>query len=276
MELKKRQRGGEIVKKERDDKQAYKDSNNKDLFDYYEGDWDNVLKMPQGKGKLGRYTGHWVNGKRQGQGIMTYNSSLIPYNPYILDIYYGNWDDDKRNGKGKLIRQYYEQNYKTYTIDQVNKDNFSDYGVEILKDGIWSNDNYVDDNPWKSDSDCENNAEIEDPTSLEQIPMGRGFRVEAEYVPDENKGRCYDAEHLIQIKNGITPLTRAPFTELDKTRMTAYVRSKTALPLGGKNKKSRKSRKSRKSKKSIKGKKVKKSKKSRKIKQSRKTKKSRK
>ena len=215
---------------------------------YYEGKWKNDLENGIGKRMWSNgdyYETTWNDGDAETVGIlkMTLDNGNI-YEGEVHNYDLGDWDDKFPNGTGKMI-------YKNGTV----------------YDGKWENGMQVDDLlVWTSDSDCENNAEIEDPTSLEQIPMGRGFRVEAEYVPDENKGRCYDAEHLIQIKNGITPLTRAPFTELDKTRMTAYVRSKTALPLGGKNKKYRKTRK---------GKKVKKSKKSRKIKQSRKTKKSR-
>ncbi len=55
----------------------------------------NNLRQPNGKGTMkysdGReYTGDWVDGVQQGQGIMKYNNG----------IYEGEWYNGKRNGKG--------------------------------------------------------------------------------------------------------------------------------------------------------------------------------
>jgi hypothetical protein len=94
---------------------------------------------------------------------------------------------------------------------------------------------------WKSDVDCENNPEIEDPISLEQIPTGRGFRLKAEILPNESIGRCYDVNNLIQIRENISPLYRKPFTHLDKERMKAYKAFiEQPVATGGKKKKTRK------------------------------------
>jgi hypothetical protein len=231
------------------------------------------------------YNGEWKDDKQNGQGKMMFYAK---YNETLPDTFYyeGEWKDNKENGKGRHIWEngdYYEtkwedgdaatdgklrmtlENGDIYEGQVHNYDVGDDWDPKLpngkgkmiytdgtVYDGEWENGeryNGLEVDVWTSDADCENNADIEDPTSLEQIPIGRGFRVEAEYIPDENKGRCYDAEQLIQIKNGITPLTRAPFTEVDKTRMKAYVRSKNALPFGGKSKKSRKGKKGKKSRK---------------------------
>ena len=64
-----------------------------------------------------------------------------------------------------------------------------------------------------SDTDCEGQ---EDPVSLEPIPKGRGFRLEADK-------KCYDANVIRQLvknneSNFVSPLTRAVFTEKDLQR----------------------------------------------------------
>lgn len=127
--LKRRQRGGEIIKIEQGHRKTYRI--NADIIGHYEGDWDTDTQKPHGKGRLainyqgnGTYIGDWVQGKRQGQGQMSYHSPKEPL--HIVDIYEGNWEDDKRNGKGKLIRRDYQTT-----------------GVTILEDGIWENDVYM-------------------------------------------------------------------------------------------------------------------------------------
>jgi hypothetical protein len=127
--LKRRQRGGEIKKIERGHNRTYRI--NTDIIGHYEGDWDTDTQKPHGKGMLTinskgnrTYTGDWVQGKRQGQGQMSYHSPKEPL--HIVDIYEGNWEDDKRNGKGKLIRR-----------------DYTTMGVTILEDGIWENDVYM-------------------------------------------------------------------------------------------------------------------------------------
>lgn len=55
----------------------------------------NELRQPDGNGTMKysdgtEYTGDWINGVRQGQGIMKYNNG----------IYDGEWQNDKKNGRG--------------------------------------------------------------------------------------------------------------------------------------------------------------------------------
>jgi hypothetical protein len=111
-------------------------------------------------------------------------------------------------------------------------------------------------NPFESDIDCEGE---DDPVSLEPIPKGRGFLLDADQ-------KCYDASTIRQLMKNESPLTRAPFTEKDLQR-------KRSIPSfqGG-----RRTRKLRKLKKAKKTKKVQKSKKAKKTKKVRKSKKSRK
>ena len=75
--------------------------------------------------------------------------------------------------------------------------------------------------PWVEDEDC---IGQDDAVSLEHIPEGRGFRLEAE-------NRCYDAETLSEMKRLnrplIGPLTRIPFTENDISRINNYIRDKS-------------------------------------------------
>lgn len=73
------------------------------------------------------------------------------------------------------------------------------------------------------DEDCENE---EDPISFEKIPKERGFRLEVELIPEDGKGRCYDAESLLKIRNHISPMTRKPFTKKDIRRIENYKSSK--------------------------------------------------
>lgn len=76
---------------------------------------------------------------------------------------------------------------------------------------------YIHNDPWSQDEDC---VGEEDPVSMDSIPIGRGFRLEAE-------NRCYDAETLANMKRtGISlvgPMTRIPFTEKDKKRINHYM-----------------------------------------------------
>jgi len=87
---------------------------------------------------------------------------------------------------------------------------------------------------WPQDEDC---VGQEDPVSMENIPPGRGFRLEAE-------NRCYDVNTLSQIKRMGTslvgPLTRIPFTENDKRRIDEYIiNNPNPLLNGGKKKRTR-------------------------------------
>lgn len=90
---------------------------------------------------------------------------------------------------------------------------------------------------WVPDKDC---VGKEDPVSMELIPEGRGFRLEAE------NGYCYDVKSLSSIKqtnrSPTGPRTRNPFTSNDINRINAYER----ISRGGK-KKSKKTNKKRKS-----------------------------
>ena len=110
-------------------------------------------------------------------------------------------------------------------------------------------------NPFESDIDCEGE---DDPVSLELIPKGRGFRLDADQ-------KCYDANTIRQLMKNESPLTRAPFTEKDLQR-------KRSIPSfqGGRTRKLRKSKKAKKTKK------VQKSKKTKKVRKSKKSRKSRK
>lgn len=55
------------------------------------------------------YVGEWLNGKRHGQGILTYANG---------DKYVGEWNDNKRNGQGTFER----------------KSNLMD---DIVQEGMW-------------------------------------------------------------------------------------------------------------------------------------------
>lgn len=87
--------------------------------------------------------------------------------------------------------------------------------------------------PWTQDEDC---VGEEDPVSMESIPAGRGFRLEAE-------NRCYDAATLANMKRTgnslIGPMTRIPFTEKDKKRINNYMNYDVSQITGGKKKKTR-------------------------------------
>jgi hypothetical protein len=107
-------------------------------------------------------------------------------------------------------------------------------------------------NPFEPDMDCEGQ---EDPVSLEVIPQGRGFRLEADQ-------KCYDANVIRQLMKNESPLTRAHFTEKDLQR-------KQSIPFFQGGKRTRKLRKSRKTKKVRKSKKAKKAKKTKKVRKSR-------
>jgi len=148
--LKRRQRGGEIIQIERRHNQTYRINAN--IIGHYEGDWDSKTNKPHGNGQLAinfsgnkTYIGDWVQGKREGQGIMSYSAPKEFNNPSnaVVDIYYGDWKEDKRSGKGKLVRQDFSINGKSYTIDDVNKEDFNADGVTILYYGEWKDDKQV-------------------------------------------------------------------------------------------------------------------------------------
>ena len=230
------------------------------------------------------YNGEWKDDKKEGSGTMKYNTK---YYETLPDTFYyeGKWKNDKEHGKGINIwsnGDYYKTTWENGEADtrgilkmeletgdiyegEVHNYELGDWEPKLpngkgkmiytdgsVYDGEWENGVpqglEINDTVWKSDADCENNEEIEDPISLEKIPEGHGFRLEAEPLPNESNGRCYDAEMLMKVKDNISPLYRAPFTEFDKKRIKAYKISKNAPPStsGGKTKKSRKSRKSRK------------------------------
>jgi Leucine-rich repeat (LRR) protein len=107
-------------------------------------------------------------------------------------------------------------------------------------------------NSFESDIDCEGE---DDPVSLELIPKGRGFLLDADQ-------KCYDANTIRQLMKNESPLTRAPFTEKDLQR-------KRSIPLFQGGKRTKKLKKSRKTKKVRKSKKAKKSKKTKKVRKSR-------
>ena len=88
--------------------------------------------------------------------------------------------------------------------------------------------------PWTPDADC---VDQEDPVSMENIPIGRGFRLEAE-------NRCYNIETVAQMKQLQTPLvgpmSRIPFTEQDKRRIRDYLRNNsTQQTIGGRKRKTK-------------------------------------
>lgn len=88
--------------------------------------------------------------------------------------------------------------------------------------------------PWREDKVC---VGKEDPVSMEHIPSGRGFRLEAE-------NRCYDAATLAQMRRLnnplIGPMTRIPFTENDVRRVDDFIREYQHVSRGGKKKKNNK------------------------------------
>jgi hypothetical protein len=182
----------------------------------YEGevtnfDFDDWRKdLPNGKGKFSSpnftYEGDFVNGDPNGIGKIT-----TPYLTYDGEFANGRMT----NGNGKMI-----------------------YPDGTVYDGEFKNGRIV----WKNDVDCENNAEIEDPISLEQIPTGSGFRLSTELLPNESVGRCYDVNNLVRIRDNISPLYRKPFTDLDRERIKAY-KDSIGEPVGGKTRKTKKARK---------------------------------
>ena len=74
---------------------------------------------------------------------------------------------------------------------------------------------------WVQDADC---VGQEDPVSIDDIPDGRGFKLEAE-------NHCYDALSLAEMRRNNRPLlgprTRIPFTAKDINRINAF---RTAYP----------------------------------------------
>ena len=95
--------------------------------------------------------------------------------------------------------------------------------------------------PWIQDQDC---VGQEDPVTMESIPEGKGFRLEAE-------NRCYDASTLSEMKKRrvplIGPMTRNPFTPNDLMRIDQYIRDNlNTTSSGGKKRTTNKKRKTRK------------------------------
>ena len=198
---------------------------------YYEGKWknDNEHGMGIHRWEYGDYfKTTWEDGEADTRGIlkMTLENGDI-YEGEVHNYDLGDWQEDFPDGKGKMI-------YKNGAVYHGKWINGVPQGAATTPD------------VWTSDADCENSADIEDPISLEKIPEGRGFRLEAEPVKEEIekedgtkeellKGRCYDVASLSKIKGDVTPLTRASFTETDKKRITAYKRLSASS--GGKGRK---------------------------------------
>ena len=64
----------------------------------YEGEWKNNLKEGIGKmtfGTEGEYTGHFVAGQRNGEGVYKYLKTK--------DLYSGSWKNGLKHGKGTFI-----------------------------------------------------------------------------------------------------------------------------------------------------------------------------
>ena len=109
----------------------------------YKGDYNLETKTPHGKGiqylkqSQQSYSGDFVNGVREGKGIMTW-----PYK----GKYVGNWRNGQPHGKGKY---YDSKSEELYSGDFV-KGSREGKGIIRLKygtkfDGIWKNDNPTDD-----------------------------------------------------------------------------------------------------------------------------------
>ena len=82
------------------------------------------------------YIGNWVNGDREGQGIMHWPDGRT---------YVGNWVNNKRDGKGILTFFKNGAKYAEYNGNWVNGKRHGD-GVLIIKDGpiirgVWDNQN---------------------------------------------------------------------------------------------------------------------------------------
>ena len=84
---------------------------------------------------------------------------------------------------------------------------------------------------WKSDTDCENQKDPIMGGPDELIPVGSGFKLEADNNPEYNGVNCYDVETLLGMKESgaelKSPLTRKPFHDVDKQRITYYKYSDT-------------------------------------------------
>lgn len=94
---------------------------------------------------------------------------------------------------------------------------------------------------WIQDEDC---VGQEDPVTMQAIPAGRGFRLEAE-------NRCYDALTLAEMRRLNTPMvgpmSRIPFTQKDITRINEFRAANPNIRVTG-GKKRRKTKKIRRSK----------------------------
>jgi len=96
---------------------------------------------------------------------------------------------------------------------------------------------------WSQDEDC---VGQEDPVSMEPIPTGRGFRLEAE-------NRCYDALTLSEMRRLnrplVGPMTRIPFTQNDIRRINEFrTANPTLRATGGKKRKTKITRRNKKTK----------------------------
>ena len=94
---------------------------------------------------------------------------------------------------------------------------------------------------WVEDKDC---VGEEDPVTMDSIPEGQGFRLQAE-------NRCYNAVTLAEMSRLnrplVGPMTRIPFTKNDITRINEFRRANPGMrATGGKKRKTRKIRKNRK------------------------------
>jgi hypothetical protein len=242
------------------------DANTPEELYFYIGEWKNDKENGRGKHIWANgdyFDTEWIDGFTTKKGIL---KRTLPgntgrfYEGEVTNFDFDEWSRDLPNGKGKLSVPNF-----VYEGDFVNG-TLSGYGKltsrSLLYEGEFANGRMTNGNGkvtypdgtfyegelrnggiiFKSDVDCENNPEIEDPISLEQIPTGVGFRLTAELLPNESVGRCYDVNNLIQIRDNKSPLYRKPFTDLDKERMKAY-KASIEVPVGGKTRKTKKSRK---------------------------------
>lgn len=81
--------------------------------------------------------------------------------------------------------------------------------------------------PWTQNADC---VGQEDPVTMDTIPDGHGFRLEAE-------NRCYDALALAEMRRlnrpMVGPMTRIPFTPNDIQRIDAFRTANPTLRVNG-------------------------------------------
>ena len=109
----------------------------------YKGEIKELL--PNGQGELvdsdGTYTGMFVNGKKEGKGLMQYSGVTDKNN--LVKTYDGNWKNDLYNGEGSLV--YKNGDIYEGTFVDGKKDGNGEYTYfndkDILRyEGQWEND----------------------------------------------------------------------------------------------------------------------------------------